>query len=569
MILMERLLVMNLSNDGTVVAIGAGTNDGNGSYSGHVRVYAWNSSSWIQRGADIDGEAAYDYSGRSVSLSSEDGTVVAIGANRHVKVYAWDYPSWIQMGANIDGEDEYYFDRHSVSLSSDGMVVAIGAPRNSENGNDSAGHVRVYAWDSSLWIQRGADIDGETANDESGRSVSLSNDGTVVAIGALLNDGNGTDSGHVKVYAWDYPSWVQMGNDIDGEDECDRSGWSVSLNSDGTVVAIGAPYNDENGSYSGHVRVYAWDYPSWDQMGADIGGEASNDFAGQSVSLNSYGTVVAIDAHGNDDNGTNSGHVRVYAWNSTSWDQMGTDIDGEAASDQSGWSVSLSNDGTVVAIGAVGNDGNGSYSGHVRVYSFVQSSDEPSVLPSDEPSVLPSDEPSVLPSDEPSVLPSDEPSVLPSDEPSVLPSDEPSVLPSDEPSVLPSDEPSVLPSDEPSVLPSDEPSVLPSDEPSVLPSASSLPSALPSISIAPSCIPSMSPSPTKTPKSTKDRGLKAKSDGCSGKSFRSEKSSKSKKSTKRRNVISFGNNEKGVKDKKGSSEGGTLVEIVVIEEGMN
>jgi hypothetical protein len=79
----------------------------------------------------------------------------------------------------------------------------------------------------------------------------------------------------------------------------------------------------------------------------------------------------------------------------------------------------------------------------------------------------------------------------------------------------------------------------------------------------------MSPSPTKTPKSTKDRGLKAKSDGCSGKSFRSEKSSKSKKSTKRRNVISFGNNEKGVKDKKGSSEGGTLVEIVVIEEGMN
>jgi hypothetical protein len=26
----------------------------------------------------------------------------------------------------------------------------------------------------------------------------------------------------------------------------------------------------------------------------------------------------------------------------------------------------------------------------------------------------------------------------------------------------------------------------------------------------------MSPSPTKTPKSTKDRGLKAKSDGCSG-----------------------------------------------------
>eukprot|EP00979_Chaetoceros_neogracilis_P016025 scaffold6860_cov297-Chaetoceros_neogracile.AAC.23 len=205
----------------------------------------------------------------------------------------------------------------------------------------------------------------------------------------------------------------------------------------------------------------------------------------------------------------------------------------------------------------------------------VLPSDEPSVLPSDEPSVLPSDEPSVLPSDEPSVLPSDEPSMLPSDEPSVLPSDEPSVLPSDEPSVLPSDEPSVLPSDGPSVLPSDEPSVLPSDEPSVLPSTSSLPSVLPSISNAPSCVPSMSPSPTKTPKSTKDRGLKAKSAGCSGKSFPSEKSSKSKKSkkstksTKRRNAISFENNEKGVNVKEGASDGGTLVEFVGLEEGMN
>jgi hypothetical protein len=70
----------------------------------------------------------------------------------------------------------------------------------------------------------------------------------------------------------------------------------------------------------------------------------------------------------------------------------------------------------------------------------------------------------------------------------------------------------------------------------------------------------MSPSPTKTPKSTKDRGLKAKSDGCSG---------KSKKSNKRRNVISFGNNEKGANVKEGASDGGTLVEFVGLEEGMN
>ena len=49
--------------------------------------------------------------------------------------------------------------------------------------------------------------------------------------------------------------------------------------------------------------------------------------------------------------------------------QIGSDINGEAY-DYSGWSVSLSSDGTIVAIGASGNDGNGSNSGHVRVYQY-------------------------------------------------------------------------------------------------------------------------------------------------------------------------------------------------------
>lgn len=54
------------------------------------------------------------------------------------------------------------------------------------------------------------------------------------------------------------------------------------------------------------------------------------------------------------------------------WLQMGQDIDGEAARDQSGISVSLSSDGKTVAIGAHYNDGvNGEDSGHVRVYKLT------------------------------------------------------------------------------------------------------------------------------------------------------------------------------------------------------
>ena len=52
----------------------------------------------------------------------------------------------------------------------------------------------------SLYAQIGSDIDGEAAGDESGVAVSLSSDGTIVAIGARWNDGNGSSSGHVRVY---------------------------------------------------------------------------------------------------------------------------------------------------------------------------------------------------------------------------------------------------------------------------------------------------------------------------------------------------------------------------------
>ncbi len=106
--------------------------------------------------------------------------------------------------------------------------------------------------------QMGSDIDGEAASDYSGRTLSLSSDGTIVAIGAYGNDGNGSMAGHVRVYEWNNgsSSWVQKGSDIDGENADDFSGSSVSLSSDGTIVAIGAYKNDENGSLAGHVRVY-------------------------------------------------------------------------------------------------------------------------------------------------------------------------------------------------------------------------------------------------------------------------------------------------------------------------
>ncbi|MCD4743892.1 MAG: hypothetical protein K8R67_15630 [Desulfobacteraceae bacterium] len=277
---------------------------------------------------------------------------------------------WQQIGGTINGEDAVVKFGWSVSISDDGLTVAIGSPYNSGDFAGS-GLVRIFQYKSATWSQLGEDISGEAEGDQSGRSISLSADGSIVAIGSLFNDGNGVGSGHVRVYQNINESWIQIGEDIDGEAEGDYSGESIGLNADGSIVVIGAWRNDGNGTRSGHVRIYQNINGNWIQIGEDIDGEAEEDRSGGSVSLNADGSVVAIGASSNDGNGTGSGHVRVYQNINGTWIQIGEDIDGEAESDHSGSSVSLNTDGYVVAIGAFSNDGSGTSSGHIRVYQNI------------------------------------------------------------------------------------------------------------------------------------------------------------------------------------------------------
>ncbi len=113
-----------------------------------------------------------------------------------------------------------------------------GHPLASENGSPSKQSVRAHpkaTQINGIQLSKMPDINGESAYDQSGFSVSLSNDGRTVAIGAYGNDGNGSDSGHVRVYTNNDPSspgqWTQVGSDIDGEGAYDQSGRSVSLSS--------------------------------------------------------------------------------------------------------------------------------------------------------------------------------------------------------------------------------------------------------------------------------------------------------------------------------------------------
>jgi hypothetical protein len=261
--------------------------------------------------------------------------------------------SWTQIGNDINGEVNTKFGS-SLSLSGDGTIVAIGAIHATSN----TGYVRVLQWGGSEWSSMGVNIDGETTSEYFGTSVSLSSDGTVLAIGAI---------NAVRVYQWGDNNWTQLGDDIDGEAPGDKFGSSVSLSGDGTIVAIGAPFYDGTGINVGRVRVYQFSDSAWGQMGENIDGEEYNGQLGTSVSLSSDGTVVAIGTIGYfvpcreydyDDcvSYDVDSYTRVLEWSGSVWDQMGENIHEESKGDQTGYSVSLSSDGMIVVVGAPRNN---------------------------------------------------------------------------------------------------------------------------------------------------------------------------------------------------------------------
>ena len=376
---------ISISSDGNTVAIGAFDNDGNGTNSGHVRVYENLDNVWTQIGQDIDGEAIGDLSGISVSLSC-DGSMVAIGAPNnnnntgHVRIYERHNGVWTQIGDDIDGNPAQQFFGKSVSLSCDGRILAVGANLTSED-NAISGQVTVFRNQGGFWIRVGNDINYAVGETILGTTVSLSSNGNILAIGSSFDSGNGILSGNVRVYKNQGESWLQMGDDINNDMIGDQFGREIDLSSDGKVVAVSSTITTISNEQIGQVSIYKdQDGSSWELVGEKISGEMIGDQFGRGLSLSSDGSVIAIGARFNDDNGLAAGSVGIFQNQDNTWRKIGDDIDGEMPGDQAGISVSLSSDGMIVAVGS--NLSNGG-KGNVRVFDlsndFVLSLKESSV----------------------------------------------------------------------------------------------------------------------------------------------------------------------------------------------
>ncbi|EDM42854.1 hypothetical protein SCB49_14765 [unidentified eubacterium SCB49] len=345
------------------------------------------SFSQVQVGQTLLGDTPSNQFGSNISMSS-DGTVLAVseefsdsnGTNAgSVTVFTLQGDTWVQLGQELIGEGPLDRSGSAVSISSDGSIIAIGARNNDLDPNDNTGsrpgHARIYEFDGNSWIQKGADIDGEGNINEFGVSLSISSDGSRVAVGAPFHDTGGQNSGRVRVFDFEAGDWMTEGQPIDGVAPNDDLGRKVVLSGNGSIMAVGSPLFDVNGvSAVGRVQMFENQNGTWIQIGSDIVGEALLDFWGDQggISLSEDGSVVAISSTNFDSAvGDSVGLVRVFNFNGGDWQQVGQDLIGNQEQEELGFSIALSADGNILATAAVFNDFLGFGTGRVEVYQNI------------------------------------------------------------------------------------------------------------------------------------------------------------------------------------------------------
>lgn len=340
---------ISLSSNGKIIAIGAP--EKGFEYKSRVEVYKNVEGEWLQIGDDIYKEG--DSFGIGVSLS-ENGDIVAVAANDcngmtgYVSIYKNVNDNWSQMGSSISGDAFATTSNDCIALSSSGNIISIGTRGDNNDDNDS-GKVRVFRYNNNDWEQIGNDLNGDIGNDLFGSSVSMSSDASIVAIGVPDNSDSGLRAGLVRVYKNIDNNWVQLGEDIKGDPVGNKLGSSVSLSSDGDIIAMGA--SSRFTFDQAYVRVCKYTSDNWVQIGNDILAPSISHF-GDSVSLSADGSVLAVGAPEDTGSSFNRGFAKIYQNVNDEWIQRGIDIKGDNNEDLLGASVSLSSDGSIVAIGA-------------------------------------------------------------------------------------------------------------------------------------------------------------------------------------------------------------------------
>jgi len=262
----------SVSIDSDTIVIGANRDDDKGADSGAAYIFERNhggADQWgeVKKLTASDG-AAVDQFGFSVSISCDTVVVGALlddddGTNSG-SAYIFERN---QGGANNWGEvkkltasDGAAGEQFGQSVSIDCDTVVIGALLDDDNGNASGS---AYIFERN---HGGADQWGEVkkltasdseANDLFGRSVSISCD--TIVVGAVSDDDKDTNSGAAYIFERNHGGADQWGEvkKLTASDGAANDGLGFSVSIDCDTVVVGSPFDDDKGTDSGSVYIFA------------------------------------------------------------------------------------------------------------------------------------------------------------------------------------------------------------------------------------------------------------------------------------------------------------------------
>jgi hypothetical protein len=333
------------------ITIGGGWTWGGGWQAGAAPTLVFLQNSKLVGTGDVPqpGEALQGY---SVALSSCGGTLAvgSYGDNSSIGatwVFTRSGNTWSQQGSKLvgTGYSGASAQGSSVALSSCGNTLAIGGVGDC----GGFGATWVFTRSGTTWSQQGCKLIGTGGAVTQGQSVSLSADGNTLAIGGYVGCGT-------WIFTRSGTTWSQQGGQLTGTGVLccfAYQGFSVALSSCGNTLAVGGYADNCN---VGATWVFTRSGTTWSQQGCKLIGTGATTSAwqGYGVSLNSNGNILAV---GGIADGCFTGATWVFTRSGTAWSQQGSKLVGVGSATFQGSSVSLNDNGNILAVGGKGCGG--------------------------------------------------------------------------------------------------------------------------------------------------------------------------------------------------------------------
>ncbi len=360
---------IDLSGDRLIV--GAPMDEDSGTYAGAAYIMRWDGLAWTQEAKLIpEADAADDRFGSSVAI---DGDWAAVGAPFDDDAAdnagaVWVYRSvggvWV-FETKLTADDGAADDQYGASVEMAGGRLIVGVPMDDDCGIDS-GSASVYHFDGNAWVvEVKLSPLVASAGDLFGADVSISGD--MALVGAPLDDDGGLGAGSIHLFRRIDLGWERL-DKLTAADAASGAEFGRAVSISGQSLVVGARYGSVGGIDVGSAYVFGFDAAtdSWTQrekLSAHDG--MAGDQFGADVSL--HGDTIVVGAPYADDNGDNSGGAYVFRYGAGGWSPAAklTQRRGVAL-DYLGGSVAAGAE--VVAVGAQGDDANGSESGAAYVF---------------------------------------------------------------------------------------------------------------------------------------------------------------------------------------------------------